>query len=245
MRDASEDRAGMEPDTSHSRITRSLLIRGEVSGREPTQIFGRVEGRLNFEQALLTVEREGEVKAEIRADELVVLGSVCGNTQGQRLEVRGGGEVIGDVVADAITLEYKGMIRGRIDLPGRQAPAVDIRALSLLVLEDENKALSRMLRELELNEYPILTACTPNAAWRLFESGSIALVLMDAVHAGDGLGAAMKRAHPTVPVVVLSENWSALEELAFADLLLSKSIGRDRLRVHLRALLGATHRQAA
>jgi hypothetical protein len=48
-----------------------------------------------------------------------------------------------------------------------------------------------------------------------------------------------------VPIVVLSDNWTGLEALGFADLLLSKNIGAERLQVHLRALLNANRRQAA
>jgi len=44
---------------------------------------------------------------------------------------------VGDVAADEITVDHRGSIRGRVDLPGRLAPAVAIRAATVLVLEDE------------------------------------------------------------------------------------------------------------
>jgi cytoskeletal protein CcmA (bactofilin family) len=244
MSDAPRFQAAEEAEGIQSSITRSFHIRGEVSGREPTRIAGCVDGALNFEHALLKVESGADIRADIAAGELLVFGHVRGNTCGQRLEVRGGGTVVGDVAAE-ITVDHRGIIRGRVDLPGRLAPAVAIRASTVLVLEDESKPLSRMLAALDLKDYSILTACTSHIARRLFENASVALVLMDAARSTEGVGSAMKRAKPTVPIVVLSENWSALESMGFADLLLSKAIGPERLRVHLRALLGAAYREAA
>jgi cytoskeletal protein CcmA (bactofilin family) len=232
-----------EQEIPHSSIPKSFSIRGEVCGREPTQIAGHIEGALNFEQGALTIEPGAEVMADVAADELIMFGTLCGNARCGRLQVRSGGSLIGDVVANELTVDPKGLIRGRVDLSGAEHAAT-IRSTTILVVEDQPKIFS-VVSALQLNEFSIVAASNANTAWTLFEGGAIALVIMDAASVSRGkLGVAMKQARAMVPIVVLAESWSALENMSFADLLLAESIGA-RLRVHLKALLNANRRQAA
>jgi cytoskeletal protein CcmA (bactofilin family) len=228
----------------HSSIPKSFSIRGEVCGREPTQIAGHIEGALNFEQGALTIEPGAVVIADVTAGELIVFGRLCGNARVGHLQIRSGGSLMGDVVANELTVDPRGMVRGRIDFSGANHAAT-IRAATILVVEDQPKIFS-VVSGLQLNEFSILAASNANTAWSLFEGGAIALVIMDAATISRGkLGLAMKQARAIVPIVVLAENWSALENMSFADLLLAESIGPERLQVHLKALLHANRRQAA
>jgi cytoskeletal protein CcmA (bactofilin family) len=98
-------------------IGRSIVIKGEVSGGESLYIDGKIEGSINLPDHRVTVGRNGQVKADISAKEVVVMGKIDGNlVVGDRVDVRNEGSVNGDVVAQRLTVEDGAFINGRVDL---------------------------------------------------------------------------------------------------------------------------------
>ena len=61
--------------TEAATIGASVVIRGDVSGHEPLFIDGTVEGSINFLEHRVTVGRSSRIRADIRAREVVVMGS--------------------------------------------------------------------------------------------------------------------------------------------------------------------------
>jgi cytoskeletal protein CcmA (bactofilin family) len=75
---------------------KSLVIKGEVSGSEPLQIEGRIEGSIVFSGNHVSIGRDAIVAANILAQEVVIRGTLRGNlTINDRVEIHGGGSVIG------------------------------------------------------------------------------------------------------------------------------------------------------
>ena len=60
-------------------IGKSIVIKGELSGNEDLTIEGRVEGKIDLNQNLLTVGENGKVKAQVFAKTVVIIGEVLGN----------------------------------------------------------------------------------------------------------------------------------------------------------------------
>ena len=60
-----------------------MTIKGEIRAREELMVDGEVEGSLES-QSLITVGPNGKVRANIKAREVIVFGSVRGNVEGRR-----------------------------------------------------------------------------------------------------------------------------------------------------------------
>jgi cytoskeletal protein CcmA (bactofilin family) len=98
-------------------IGKGLIVKGEISGSESLYIDGRVEGSINLPENLVTVGRNGQVKASITARDIVVLGKVCGNiAASNRVEIRVEGSVTGDVAAARLSIEDGAFFKGKIDI---------------------------------------------------------------------------------------------------------------------------------
>ena len=98
-------------------IGKSLVIKGEVTGAESLYIDGRVEGSISLAGNRVTVGRNGVVAANINAGEIVVLGKVSGNlVASDRVDIRSGGSLTGDVVAQRISIEDGAFFKGGIDI---------------------------------------------------------------------------------------------------------------------------------
>jgi len=98
-------------------IGRSVTIKGEVSGSEPLFIDGRVEGTIHLPDNRVTIGRNGSVTANIDAKEVVIMGAVKGDILcTDRLDIRGEGSLIGDVVAERISVEDGAMLKGSVEV---------------------------------------------------------------------------------------------------------------------------------
>ena len=60
-------------------IGKSIVIKGDVTGSENLTIDGKVEGKIELKQHLLTIGQYGRIQAEVFAKSVVVLGEVVGN----------------------------------------------------------------------------------------------------------------------------------------------------------------------
>jgi cytoskeletal protein CcmA (bactofilin family) len=80
-------------------------------------IEGQFDGTITLPEHCLTVGPNGHVKAEIRARQVVILGSVDGNiTAREKIEIRKTGHVVGDLVSAGIAIEEGAYFKGSIDI---------------------------------------------------------------------------------------------------------------------------------
>lgn len=110
-------------------IGKSITIKGEITGSEPLQIDGRVEGAIRLVGAYLHIGPDAVVHSHIEAREVVVRGAVVGNVNtSERIEIRNGGSLTGDVVAHSVSIEEGAYFKGSIDMrraeQGRRGPQV-------------------------------------------------------------------------------------------------------------------------
>ncbi len=95
----------------------SITIRGDLSGQEDLQVEGRVEGKINLKQNLVTVGAQGRVKADIYGRLIEVEGEVEGNLFGEeQVIVRQSGSVRGNITAPRVSLEDGANFKGTIDM---------------------------------------------------------------------------------------------------------------------------------
>ena len=103
-------------------IGKSVVIKGELSGSEDLFLDGEVEGSIELKQNSLTVGANGRVKAKITAKSVVLEGKVNGNVFGsERVEIRGGAVVNGDIVTKRIVIAEGAYFKGSVNQEGEPA----------------------------------------------------------------------------------------------------------------------------
>src|ERR1700687_2346474 len=86
-------------------IGSAMNIKGEIRTREELFVDGEVEGTLES-HSLLTVGPNGKVKADIKAREVIVFGSVRGNVDvTEKISIRDKGSLIGDIKTAGISID--------------------------------------------------------------------------------------------------------------------------------------------
>jgi cytoskeletal protein CcmA (bactofilin family) len=104
-------------------IGASMNIKGEIRAREELLVDGEVEGLVES-QSLLTVGPNGKVRANIKAREVIILGSVRGNIDvAEKIAIREKGSLIGDIKAAGISIDDGAYFKGSIDI-SRPEPKV-------------------------------------------------------------------------------------------------------------------------
>lgn len=98
-------------------IGKSITIKGEITGSEALQIEGRVEGAIHLAGAYLNIGPDAVVHSHIQAREVVVRGEVVGNVEtSERIDIRNGGSLTGDVAAKSVSIEEGAYFKGSIDM---------------------------------------------------------------------------------------------------------------------------------
>lgn len=97
-------------------IGASMSIKGDIRTQEELFVDGDVEGSLES-KSLLTVGPNGKVRANIKAREVVVFGSVRGNVDVvEKVAIRDNGSVIGDIKTAGISIDDGSYFKGSIDI---------------------------------------------------------------------------------------------------------------------------------
>ena len=101
-------------------IGKSVVIKGELNGSEDLTIEGQVEGKIELKDHVLTIGPNGKIKAQVFAKALIVLGEVHGNvTATDKVEIRDGGSVDGDIVSPRVAIADGAHFRGSVDMQRR------------------------------------------------------------------------------------------------------------------------------
>jgi cytoskeletal protein CcmA (bactofilin family) len=109
-------------------LGKSVVFKGQIESREDLVIEGEVEGTIEMVEHRLTIAPGGDVKANIIAREIEVLGTIQGKMEAmEKVYIRKGAKFVGDVHSAGIVIEDGGFIKGNIDL---SRPPADLPSLS-------------------------------------------------------------------------------------------------------------------
>jgi cytoskeletal protein CcmA (bactofilin family) len=98
-------------------IGKSVVIKGELNGSEDLTIEGHVEGKIELKDHVLTIGPNGKIKAQVFAKAVIVLGEVNGNvTASEKVDIRDGGSVDGDIVSPRVAIAEGAHFRGSVDM---------------------------------------------------------------------------------------------------------------------------------
>ncbi len=101
----------------------TVVIKGEISAKEPLVVSGRVHGTIAAPGCVVTIEAGAHVTADIAAGGIVVAGTVHGALVAEdRIALRAGADVEGDLTAPRLAVDDgacasgKAMISGQADI---------------------------------------------------------------------------------------------------------------------------------
>lgn len=114
-------RSGTQNGIQSSAISSDFIITGHVTCNGEAQLDGEVNG--NVECHDLVVAKNGRIKGDIRAENVVVYGRVNGSIHGTQVALKAGASVEGDIFHRGLAIEMGASFLGRSDLlPDATAP---------------------------------------------------------------------------------------------------------------------------
>lgn len=107
----------MNPAEGSTVIGKTVIIRGEISGKEDLYLDCDTEGTISLPENRLTLGPDARVVANLTVRDLVVFGTLTGNVQASgRVDLRQSASVTGDIVAGRLSIEESAMLKGRVEL---------------------------------------------------------------------------------------------------------------------------------
>jgi cytoskeletal protein CcmA (bactofilin family) len=135
---------GMESSVSKANVGKDVVVKGHLLSGEDLTIFGEVEGTIDIVEHRLTIAAEGSVRADVKAHDIDVRGYLEGKLEAvNKIYIRKGARLVGDLHSAGIVIEEGGYLRGNIELstpPAHSHPATGDRS---------NFIHSRQISELE------------------------------------------------------------------------------------------------
>jgi len=128
--------AAARPTGSASRnvLSTDVEVKGTLKFTNDLIVDGRIEGEIQSE-GNLTIGENARIKAEIRTSTVTVHGKVHGNiTAKDRVDLKAGAEVVGDIKAKILTMEPGAIFVGKSTIgtpttaPAGNAPATKDKA---------------------------------------------------------------------------------------------------------------------
>jgi cytoskeletal protein CcmA (bactofilin family) len=122
------------PGKDRAVIGSTIEIKGTLSGGEDLLIEGRIEGKIELAQHTVTIGTSGRIKADVRGQNIIVLGEVEGDLSGsEQIVLRQSSTVRGNLVAPRVSLEDGADFKGSIDMTskpgtGEKPPPKDNKA---------------------------------------------------------------------------------------------------------------------
>jgi len=119
----------MESSAAKAILGKTIVVKGHLLSGEDLIIDGEVEGTIAMIEHRLTIAANASVRADVKAREIEVRGYIEGKLKAEdRVYIRKGGKLVGDIHSAGIVVEEGGYIKGSIDLsrhPAHSHPAAD------------------------------------------------------------------------------------------------------------------------
>ena len=98
-------------------VTSTLVIKGEIRGREDLYIDGEVQGSIHLDDGRVTSGPHGKISADVDAREIIIRGIVKGSLRGRdRVEVGRTGDIRGDIQTLRIAIEEGAQIHSKVEI---------------------------------------------------------------------------------------------------------------------------------
>lgn len=114
----------MKPAEGSTVIGKSVIVRGDISGKEDLYLDCDIEGTINLSENRLTIGPDARVVADVTVRDLVVFGALTGNVHATgRVDLRQSAALTGDIVAGRLSIEESAVLKGRVELKAGGTPS--------------------------------------------------------------------------------------------------------------------------
>lgn len=123
-------------------IGENSKIEGLLAASDPARIDGLLQGKILSKSSVIVGEH-GVVKGDIKAEEILVAGTVYGNlTAGQRIELTESGRVLGDMITKTLVIDEGASFKGNCTMEVMEEKSSGASGISLpeQPLEEESQA---------------------------------------------------------------------------------------------------------
>jgi len=102
---------------SQATIGKSVIIKGQIYSREDLFLDGEFEGTVELQEHRLTIGPNGKVQANVKAREIVIIGTIHGNIDASdKVEIRKEARLVGDIRTTRISIDDGAYFKGSIDI---------------------------------------------------------------------------------------------------------------------------------
>lgn len=130
---------------------------GNLQGKGGVRIEGTMQGDILIKGLVVIGETGKVICPELKAETVVVAGTVQGNITCQKLEIRSTGRVWGDVVAVSFSSEDGAFLRGQMRMEER----IEIQLADEQTSEEVEMPVVQLEMQEEVIPEPVLTKPTP------------------------------------------------------------------------------------
>jgi cytoskeletal protein CcmA (bactofilin family) len=135
------------PSAAAASIGKSVSIKGQIMSREDLYLDGQFEGTVELQEHRLTIGPNGSVQANVKAREVVVVGTIHGNVEASdKVEIRKEAKLVGDIRTARVAIEDGAYFKGSIEIIkqdiGKQAPPMPPAAPQPVPVRQQAAAVS-------------------------------------------------------------------------------------------------------
>ena len=98
-------------DANTTIITAGAKLKGEIDLSCNLYIDGELEGTISSSKEV-NIGKHGHVKGTVSADRLIVQGFIEGSIESNRVEIKAGGRVSGEITSKELIIEAQGVFEG-------------------------------------------------------------------------------------------------------------------------------------
>jgi len=116
--------AGRAAENLFMDLGKSVVIKGDLSGSEDLTLCGQMEGSIRLPDHTLTIGPDADIRAEISAKAVVIMGAVTGNvTAAEKVDIRATGSLTGELASPRLAITEGGSLRGTVQMPASAGAA--------------------------------------------------------------------------------------------------------------------------
>ena len=113
---------GISSPVAKAFLGRSVTFKGQILSRENLTIDGEVEGTIEMVEHRLTIGTDGNVRANVKAREMELFGSMQGSIEAvDKVYIRKGAKFVGDIHCGGVVIEDGAYIKAGIELSRQPA----------------------------------------------------------------------------------------------------------------------------
>ncbi len=114
---AQDEHPSAQHSPNASRVGKSMILKGEISGSEDLEIEGVVIGRIDLGRNDVIVRKDARVEAEVRARNVTIDGEIIGNVfASERVFLSEAARLRGDISAATVSIQAGAQFRGGIKM---------------------------------------------------------------------------------------------------------------------------------